>query len=108
MDLADAFDGVTAELAPVIPERLVAEIGAIVGLLGGDWSNSRREEFIGLVAMELEEMPGVLVLDALKRARRRVTAGRLLLPWVVEDVERKAAPLQVERDTISKLIELAA
>lgn len=103
-----AIAGVSAESAPAQLIELVAALTSFSGLVGQEWTRAGREEFITLAANELEDMPGGMVMDALARARKRVTAGRLLVSWICDDVEPRAAKLKAEHDTLLKLIDLAA
>jgi len=107
-DLPDALEAVLEECRPAGDAEVVAGIGAVVGLVGQNWARAGRDEFIALAAGELLSLPGALVLDALGRARRRVTEGRMLVAWICDDVEPKAARLHAERDRMTRLAELAA
>lgn len=102
-----ALRGTEQELQPADPMAITVELGKIVGIIGQDWTREGRAEFIALVGSELMKYPGGLVLDALSRARGRVTVGRILLNWVIEDVEPKADRLKRELAQIRKLTELA-
>jgi hypothetical protein len=106
-DLGDALESVFDEMQPAADIEIAAAVGAVVGLIGQDWSMSKREEFIGLATTEFMKLPGALVLDALARARRRVTAGRLLVAWVCDDVEPKAEKLKLECDRLTRLADIA-
>jgi hypothetical protein len=107
LDLELALEGILAEERAAGDREIAAAIGAVVGLIGADWARSAREEFIALATAELMALPGALVLDALARARRRVTAGRMLVSWVADDVEPKAERLKIERERLTRLAELA-
>jgi hypothetical protein len=106
-ELPVALESVLEEMAPPDLEVLAIEIGRMVGIIGQNWRQAGRDEFVHLVTQELADLPGALVLDALSRARKRVTDGRLLLAWVCDDVEPKAEKLKLERDKLTKLVELA-
>lgn len=107
-DLELALEAALIEAMPAAEIEIGAAIGAVVGLIGADWSRSAREEFIALATAEFAALPGSLVLDALARARRRVTAGRYLVSWVADDVEPRAERMKVERERLTRLAELAA
>jgi hypothetical protein len=106
-DLALALKGALVEQAPGNPAEIVASIGAVIGLVGQNWSRIGRGEFSDLALNEFMALPGALVLDALARARRRVTDGRFLVSWVCDDVEPKAAKLKLEIETLTRLVTLA-
>lgn len=105
--LQPAIESARNDRAHPTVNQIAAEVGAFVGLVGQNWSAKGREEFIGLVIGELETLPGGLVMDALRRARRRVTDGRLLVSWICEDVEPRAAKLDVEIENLERLMEIA-
>jgi len=105
--LIPAMEGAAAEQAPASLEALAMAIGKFVGLAGQNWTRDGREEFIGLAVGELCDLPGGMVLDALERARRRVTDGRYLISWVCDDVEPKAAKLKAECEQLARLAELS-
>lgn len=107
-DLALALRGLEVEIRPAPVADIAVAVGKIASIVGPDWTREGRAEFVALVASSLSELPGLLVLDALHRAQRRVTLGRVLLGWVCEDVEPKAAKLELERERLVKLAHLAA
>lgn len=106
-DLELALESALLDAAPASEVEVGAAIGAVVGLIGADWARSAREEFIALATAELCTLPGILVMDALARARRRVTAGRMLVSWIVDDVEPKADRLKTECERLTRLADLA-
>lgn len=105
--IGPALGAALDEISPASPNALFAEVTAIVGLIGQDWRPDARDEYIGLVVRELADLPGSMVLDALARARRRVTAGRLLISWICDDVEPRAAHLKAEVENLTRLANLA-
>lgn len=106
--LEQAMADITAQMAPAPDQQIVARITRHVSIIGADWQPSARSEFIVMVASELQDFPESMVLDALDRARKRVTLGRMLLAWVCDDVEPKVAALAAERDVLLRLAEIAA
>jgi len=106
-ELPVALESILTDMLPANPELIAIELGRMVGIIGQNWRQAGRDEFVHLVTQELADFPGALVLDALSRARKRVTDGRLLLAWVCDDVEPKAEKLKIERDKLTKLIDLA-
>lgn len=105
--IGPALGSVLDDLAPAPGDALFAEITAFVGLVGQSWGRDGRAEYITLVVRELDALPGGLVLDALARARRRVTDGRMLVSWICDDVEPRAAKLQAECAMLTRLADLA-
>lgn len=59
-----------------------------MAIVGGDWPDERREEFIRQVSLEFEDMPGIPVLDSMAVARRTISSPRMLVAFVCDDVER--------------------
>lgn len=106
-DLYIALAAALDEYAPANPAVLVASIGAVVGLVGMNWSQRIREEFTELAMGEFARLPGALVLDALARARSKVNDGRFLVTWVYDDIEQRANRLSAEVANLTRLAELA-
>jgi hypothetical protein len=106
-ELAQAVAGLRAEMEGPELEELAGAIGQFVGLVGQQWSQDGRKEFIGLATAELHEFPAGLVLDAVARARRRVHDGKLFIVWVCADVEPKVAKLDAEAERLERLARLA-
>lgn len=106
-ELPVALESILIDMLPTDPELIAIELGRVAGIIGQNWRQTGRDEFVHLVTQELQDFPGALVLDALARARKRVTDGRLLLAWVCDDVEPKVEKLKLERDKLTKLIDLA-
>lgn len=106
-DLLTALESAIADLEPAPVEQLIAVVGSVVGLIGQDWRPDKQEEFIVLAARELSDLPGQLVLEALARARRRVTEGRRLVWWVSEEVDGRATKLRLECERLTRLAGLA-
>ncbi len=107
-ELVNALSLVIMDLAPAQPAELSAAVGRVVGLIGGDWSRDNRDEFTTQAVRVFADMPGGLVLDALSRARRRVTAGRVLVAWVADDVDPKADRMRAEMDNLTRLANVLA
>lgn len=97
-----------AEMQPAREEVLVARVTRHAGIIGQDWGPSGKAEFIAMIVSELSEFPAEIVLDALDRARRKVTVGRMLLVWVCDDVAPRVAKLEVEYRRLLRLVEIAA
>lgn len=105
--LDQATAGALAEQQPAEPQLLFAHVGAVVRLIGQNWAPANRTEYTAAVVQELADMPGAMVLDALTRARRNVTDGRLLVKWVCDSIDPKATALSIEVDRYLKLCTLA-
>jgi hypothetical protein len=103
-----ALSAALDEMAPANPAALVGAITRFCALVGQDWSDTRRAEFIEQVAIEFEDAPGSLVLDALHRARRRVSIGRELVRWIWEDIEPRVPALRHRVDLFTRLGSLIA
>lgn len=107
-NLQVALESVVFDSRPASDDQLMAAVAAICGLIGQDWRAGHRDEFMALVVQEMRKFPGYLVLDALNRARQRVTAGRLLVAWVVDDIQGKADALRLETERLTRLAQIAA
>ncbi len=107
-ELVNALTLVLQDLEPASVVDLSAAVGRVTALIGGDWSRDARDEFTNQAVRVFRDMPGAFVLDALSRARRRVTAGRVLVAWVADDVDPKADRLCVERDRLNRLANVMA
>lgn len=102
-----ALAGVEAQLAPANEIDISVAVGQFVGLVGSSWHDDAREEFINLVVAEFLELPGQLLMDALRDARRTLSEGRKLVPWVCEQIEARQARLVSQRQHLVRLNDIA-
>lgn len=94
--LPAALAAARAERAPAEQWELAPVITQFTGLVGQNWSDGGREEFLGLALSDLGELPGAMTLAAVKDARRHVNDGRHLVTWVYQRIEKKLARLDAE------------
>lgn len=106
--LPTALQSALQERAPADVTLIVPLVSQFTGLVGQNWSEAGRREFIGLAATELSELPGKMVMDALAAARREVNDGRHLVTWVYARIEKKLVRLDAEIKRLDFLNRLAS
>jgi hypothetical protein len=100
-----ALIGARRESEPADFAEIAIHVGGVVRLIGMDWSQSTKDDCVEAVSLEFQDDPGVILLDALTRARRMFT-GRYLAPWIWSVMEPRVTALRNEIKILERLCEL--
>lgn len=114
-DVIAAADKALAEVRfqlapPTIRDQhaaIIVELGRYMSIGGGGWSPAQREEWIEGARHELEDFPAAMLIDSIRRARKRVRFPSEFVPWVVDDLEPAVDRLRIEEKRLSDLREIA-
>ena len=115
--LDDALRGTRNELSSAVlrdgggrPDHralLRVELGKYLRFAGGGWPAEQRQEWIEGVEEELRDYPFDIVLESIRRGRRKVKAPWSFVEWVCADVEPIVERLKAEERRLAELREIA-
>lgn len=98
---------VAQALNPPRPEEVFVALAPFVALVGQNWSQDSRDEFLNVAATTLSEYPAGLVLPAIEQAKVKLNRGEQLVPWVYAQIEADVTRLRYEREMLTRLSNLA-
>lgn len=86
---------------------MAVELTRFIAIAGGGWTAAQRQEWQNAVLDELIDLPYMLVMPALKEARRKIEFPGKLVVWVYGQIEDRLNRLRVEQSNYERLIGIA-